>query len=380
MSEKKKILFIAKNIPIPKRQQGNKIIYTIAEKLSAHYDVSLFFPKSIVPFGLHLHPKHKPLYKLKDWSFGKLEVDVIPYIQLPGLFCTYWLFNKLPKRATHIFKEQEYNLIHAHYGMPDGYLAYLISKRFNIPYVLTIRSHDLRHLQLLHKYNFDFLKYKKVLTEASKICVLNSNAQKTLSNFGFTSEILPHGIDKSPETNRLPKQDEIIRIACVSQYLKRKNIEWVIDSFLSYKGKRKIELTIVGNMTNMPNIYKDKCAIENINLMRKVPNHIVLDILEKSDIFVLPSILETFGLVYIEAASKNNAIIGHVNEGVCGVFDNEKEMLFARDYEDFNTKLTFLIENDDFRKTLAEQALIKSNSLTWDKITERYQAIYENCL
>ncbi|MEH7121582.1 glycosyltransferase family 4 protein, partial [Neobacillus vireti] len=43
-----------------------------------------------------------------------------------------------------------------------------------------------------------------------------------------------------------------------------------------------------------------------------------------SDVFVMPSIKETFGLVYLEALASGCIVIGSVNEGIDGVIKNNE--------------------------------------------------------
>ncbi len=377
MTQKKKILFIAKNIPISEGSNTNRIICTIAKNLNEFYNISFFFPKSIVPFGLHLLKKYKLLYKLKDWSFDNIKVRVIPFVQLPGLFATYWLFNRLSKRAKTEFEKEKPELVHAHFGMPDGYLAYLLFKRFGVPYVLTLRTHDIRYLNRLKKWNPDYRKYHCVLKDASYLFVTNSYLQGYFKSFGYEPLILPHGIEKV--FMPYEKTDDVIQISCVAHYLKRKNIEWVIDAVRDYRGEKKLQLQIIGDMTDMPDAYKQKCE-GNILLLGRMEKEEVIEHLRKSDVFVLPSIIETFGLVYLEAAACGNAIIGHVNEGVCGVFEEDEEMLFAKDFQDFSYKLNALIDDVEFRNRISEGAYLKAKVLTWDNIEERYVSFYEKVI
>ena len=370
---KKKILFIAKNIPIPDRQSGNKIIYTIADKVSEFCDVTFFFPKSRVPWGLHFLKKHKPLYKLRDWSYGGHQVNVIPFIQMPGLFATYWLFNRLPHKARVLFEKNKFELIHAHYGMPDGYLAYKLSKRFNVPYIVTLRTHDLRYLSKVEKWNPDCIKYSRVLDNAQKVVVTNAYLRDFCKGLGIESDVVPHGIEAVPP---FVENDSLsVRIVCVSEYITRKNIEWVIDAVLSYDGVVDVSLELLGDMDAMPDLYKKKCR-GSIKYRGKVSYDTVLKTLGDSSIFVLPSVLETFGLVYLEAAATGNAIIGHKDEGVCGVFEDEKEMLFASNYNDFRDKLYDLIENPEKRKQLSQNAYVKSKQLTWENVVKKYKQLY----
>lgn len=376
MLEKRKILFIAKNIPIPGDMRGNEIIYTIASKLNVRFAVTFFFPKSRVFWGIHFFNKYKTLYKLGDWQRNGLAVHVVPFIQLPGLFFTYWLFCLLPQRAKRLFKENRYDLIHAHYGMPDGYLAYLLSRRFDVPYVLTLRNHDVLHMRRLKSFNLDYHKYIKVLRGASKIFVTNANLVQFFNHYGIDATIMPHGIDAEELlVGDKQKVDDRVHIACVSNYISSKNIEWVIDAVLHYEGDKEVELSIIGDMNGLEPKYAN-CDNRRIRILGKQAHAKVMASLESSDIFALPSTFETFGLVYLEAAAKQNAIIGFKGQGVWGVFDDKIEMLFADSYEDFKHKLHCLIDDDKLRHSFQENAYKKAQEMTWNLIVERYEEVY----
>lgn len=378
--ERTKILFIAKNIPIPDRQSGNKIIYTIADNLKSSYEISFFFPKSRVPWGMHFLKKHRPLFKLKDWVYNSFEVFVIPFVQLPGLLTTYWFLNRIPKRAVRDFEKNKYNLIHAHYGMPDGYMAYLLSKKYKVPYVLTLRNHDVLHLNQLKTWNPDYRKYIKVLDGASEILVTNANLQEYFNEMGFASKIMPHGIDEKHFLKKEAKGvNDIIRISCVSNYIPTKNIEWVIDAILDYSGAKNIRLTVAGDMQHLPEYYKN-IVNDRIVILGKQSHENVMELLESSDIFALPSEFETFGLVYLEAAAKRNAVVGFKAQGVWGVFEDKTEMLFAEDYQDFKRLLYKLIEEGEYRGNMQSNARKRAESMIWENVSCIYQKVYNNLL
>ena len=63
------------------------------------------------------------------------------------------------------------SLIHAHTWYSDGGVAYLLSKKYNIPYIIAARNTDLNvfYKYLIHQRNFG----KKILGNASKIIVIS---------------------------------------------------------------------------------------------------------------------------------------------------------------------------------------------------------------
>lgn len=110
--------------------------------------------------------------------------------------------------------------------------------------------------------------------------------------------------------------------------------------------------------------------------MGRLSREEVLNELKVSDIFALPSSEESFGLVYLEAAASKNAIVAYEKEGVWGVFKEEKEALYCRGKEHFNSILYHLIEDSEIRSELSEAAFLKAKELSWSKIVKAYQRVY----
>ena len=121
-------------------------------------------------------------------------------------------------------------------------------------------------------------------------------------------------------------------------------------------------------------------SASNIQFLGKISREEVMSLLEKSHIFALPSVDETFGLVYLEAAAKNNAAICHRNEGVDGLFDDGKEMMFCEGYDEFKTMLNRLIENPEEVENLGNKGKMKAKSYTWEHVQSLYMEIYKKIL
>lgn len=376
-----KVLFIAKNIPRPGKQ-GNKIIITIAEKLSVFCDISVLRPREKVPFWLKRHPKYSDLVGLKVWETGNFKITTYPYINIPLRKARYWLLFCLSPFGKKYIENNKFHLTHAHYLFPDGLLAYKIFKKYKIPFVITFRSHDKQYLELISKNNPDYLKAKKILWAARQILVTNGGYKAFIeSKFGMTCDIMPHGIEAEVFDNKgkQQKQDEI-NILSVADTLSTKNVDWVINAFKAYGGEKKTKLRLIGDVCTRKDIIELSANDKRIELLGKLPREEVLQHMKESDIFALPSSKETFGLVYLEAAAKRNAIIGFKGEGVWGVFEEDKELLFCENYPLFETQMHNLIENSSRRTELAQHALEKAKQMTWENIQMQYKDVYLKAL
>lgn len=382
VSGKIKILFIAKNIPTPKLR-SNRIIIDIAKSISSFSDVSFLFPKERVPFGMHKKAKFAYLHKLKPWNYEGFNINIYKYIKLPFTFMQYWTIVGLSSKGKRFIKNNgPFDIIHAHYLFPDGNIAYNFHKVFKIPYAITFRNQDKKYLELISKANLDYKKAKKVLTHASSIITPNAGYKKFLEEeFHINCKIIPHGIEEEAfNIQTTKKKEQELVITTVGDAIPTKNIDWVIKAVKSYKGTENIKLKIIGDgrlKENLITLAKDSI---NIEFLGRIPRTEVLEIMSSSDIFALPSCKETFGMVYLEAAATQNAIIAFEGEGVWGNFTNNTEMFFCNNYNQFEEQLHTLISDKNLRIALAEKAHTKALGFQWKNISDRYLNMYQDII
>ncbi len=377
-----RVLFIAKNIPRPTKKT-NKIILTIAEKLSDFCDITFLRPREKIPFWLKSSKKFGDLYGLKGWKYKNFNIITYPYFHSPFKKTKYWLLNGFSRTGKSFLKKnQSFDLAHAHYLLPDGYIAYQIFKHYSIPYIVTVRSQDKQYLETLHPTNPDYKKAVKILSAAKQILVTNGGYKEFLeSTFGIDCVIMPHGIETEVfhKENKSNKKNEII-ILSVADTLSTKNVDWVIRAFKAYTGDNKVKLRLIGDVCTRKDIIELSANNKRIELLGKVHRDEVLQHMAESNIFALPSSKETFGLVYLEAAATRNAIIGFKEEGVWGVFEEDKEMLFSRNFEQFEHQLHQLIKNQDLRNSLTQNAFVKAKTMAWEKVKKNYFQIYSSSI
>lgn len=377
--DNKRILFIATNIPTTKRK-SNKVVMTIAHKLSEIFGVSILHPSEVVPFPLNLLKKYANISDSKPWCDDGITVTPFKYMRLPGRRLSFLLLpffkNKIKK---YLAVGEMPCLTHSHYVMPDGYFSYMMKRQYEIPYVISFRDSDIKFLELDDKRKVKKMTIE-VLKNADKVVVHNVAHQTFLRLYGIDSEVVSHGIEKFflQEKEEMTAKEEVM-VTVVSEFIKRKNLDWVINAIKSYNGVKNVRLNIIGEGELAGELKNLAGDCKNINFMGQMSHDDVGKSLCDSDIFALPSHHETLGLVYLEAAAKENAVIAMKNTGVWGNYQDGKEMLFCTDYQSFEKILHDLIDDDDKRISLSKKAFERTRSeYTWDVIIEKYKKIYGN--
>lgn len=228
------------------------------------------------------------------------------------------------------------DIMHCHMLFTDGGVAYKANKKYGLPYITAVRDTD---INIFMKYFLHVRVYaKKILFNAEKIIFISPSYVNKLRNYLSDEEfceienkieVIPNGlsnywIDESKKYNK--DSDDKIRLIQVGKIEKRKNQKITIKALLKLINFGiNAELTIVGDGKD---IEKCKKLVNRKNLNEKIhftgkimDRKLLKKLYSENDIFVLPSLRETFGMVYIEAISQNLPIIYSKNEGVDGYFE-----------------------------------------------------------
>ena len=301
----------------------------------------------------------------------------------------------LSSKLVDMVKLHKIELLHVHYAIPHAYAGYMAKKMLEeegiyIPMVTTLHGTDITLVGSLPFYKpavtFSINKSDAVTS------VSESLKEDTLRLFDIKKEIhvVPNFIDiekyNNPYTDcqreLMADKDELI-ITHISNLRKAKRIDSVIEIFDRIQQKMPAKLIIVGEGPEKKpskKLCKEKGIIDKVMFVGN--SHEVKKILCFSDLFLLPSEHESFGLAALEAMacgvpviSSNTGGIPEVNlQGVSGYLsdvDNVNEMAenAISILEDPEVLLKF--------KRNAKQTAIKFDT---KNIVPIYEEVYEKAL
>ena len=176
--------------------------------------------------------------------------------------------------------------------------------------------------------------------------------------------------------NSFPK---LITISRLDGRKSHQNILMTIKNLLPKFPKLKyVSIGDGDERNNLEKLAKELGLIEEVTFIYKSTEQEKVSLLEKSDIFVMPSVvykksLEGFGISFIEAASYGKPSIG-------GIFGGEADAIlegktgYLCDGNDLNALYDTLLKtlNNDEYKKLGANALEFSKDFNWDKIVKKY--------
>ena len=158
--------------------------------------------------------------------------------------------------------------------------------------------------------------------------------------------------------------------------MRTKNIETTIKACkVLIKRGFSVDYTIVGEIIDT----KYRKTITNcsfINYFPRCSKEEVVKYLRHSEIFIMPSIRETFGLVYAEAMSQGLPIIYSKGQGFDGQFENGKVGYSVNCY-DYNDIADKIVELHDNYQLFSKRCVSLVEKFNWIPIASAYKKLYQ---
>lgn len=336
------ILFITDLYPVKSDEKTTPrtLLAFVEEWEKMGHNVDILKPN----FILNSFLRGKPFYKSGQYE----DVFNINY-WTPFWFDVKRKFNGNSRLGTLAqLNKHNYNIVVAH--MPSGIL---FADKLGLPFVAGIHNSDIEVLtNPLYKIHFK-PRLEKALRNAKAIAcrsfVLRDKLLKLYPEFENKVFVAPSGIDKkaamfldakqnekhsadtnfsrftshislSSDTNHslLTTHHSPIKVLTCAHFKKRKNIDKVIKAC---KGLECFELTVIGDGKERKKLEKiDK----NVIFTGRLPHDEVLAKMRNSDIFVLPSVGETFGMVYLEAMASGCITVCTKGDGIDGIIKDRE--------------------------------------------------------
>jgi len=293
---------------------------------------------------------------------------------------------------------QQFDIIHIHWFR--SILAVLIwyyAKKHDIPYILQAHGSVLSISQKQSFKNiFDQFFGFKLLRDASKVIALTNIEADQYKTMGVNKnkiKIIPNGIDITAYSH-LPERGEFRRkysiknhekiILYLGRLHKIKGVDLLIQSFADLsKEMNNIRLVIVGPDDGFLSELKRK--IDDLNINDKTLLTGPLYGADKfrayvdADVYVLPSVYETFPITVLEASAFSKPVIV---TNRCGIADFVEKYGYVIEYDrdQLHDAIAKFLNNKKYGRISGERGrnLVKKE-FNWDNIVKKIERIYEDC-
>jgi N-acetyl-alpha-D-glucosaminyl L-malate synthase BshA len=302
----------------------------------------------------------------------------------------------LSSKLVDMVKLHKIEILHVHYAIPHAYAAYMAKKMLQeegiyVPIVTTLHGTD---ITLVGSHPF----YKPAVTFSinksdAVTAVSQSLKDDTLRLFNIKNDIHvvsnfidleKHNLHGFSDCQREMMADEDEKIIThISNLRPVKRVQDVISVFYNIQKQMPAKLMFIGEGPEKEKV-EQRC--QDLGILDKVVffgrSNEIDKILCFSDLFLLPSQTESFGLAALEAMASGVPVISSNTGGIPEVNIHGESGFLSNvgDVEDMTKNALYILSDESRLKTFKNNARKQALKFDIHEIVPQYEAIYEDTL
>lgn len=406
MGESLNILALTHNYPRTPQDHSGRFILNIYKHFPKAFRVKVIAPQTVFDVPIPRQDTYEGIeaIRIKYWFkngqnlfYGGVISKVRNPINIIKLFIyfislTFTCLNEIKNSAG---EGRRFNIIHAHWWIPNGLVAWVVSYLTDIPYVITSHGTD---IFILRKYKILKLFASSVLKKSSLVTTVSSSIAETIKQvFGkdfvdrfLQVEVMPMPYEYNMFEHEISSTKENT-ILSIGRFTERKGYKYLIEGyarFAEYCKEKNIdipELKLYGFGPDLEELKQQakSLGIDTLVLFGgEIKDHEdVPPVIKKARAFVIPSVTdrnqesEGLGIVILEAMASGVPLLATRSGGITDLVRHKVNgyLVPEKDSQAIADTLAYMIENPGETETYARKGL---EDVTWyaDKnVSKRFQ-------
>lgn len=303
-----------------------------------------------------------------------------------------FLRDKMAREFEEFIKKKriEFDLIHAHFTWPCGYICAQLKERFRLPLVITGHGFDVYDLPFRdpgwRRIVVHALSSADIILTVSRRnlrCIEELNVRKPI-------RVIPNGFDQAlfhPRDSRECKRSLNIPtnkmvVLTVGNLVEVKGHRYLIEAMCNIITHEKDALCVIVGGGSLEKALMRKIREENLDdhifLVGAKPHDEIPLWMNACDLFVIPSLSEGNPTVMFEALGCGKPVVATRVGGIPEIITSEDYGLLCNpgDPKDLAEKILIALDKKWDREKIRKYA----EQFTWDNIAKQVMKVYENVL
>lgn len=327
---------------------------------------------------------------VNDCALKKYVYLLAPFLFISGIFHLFVLSRKY-----------KFDVIHAHWLLPNGFISAVVNRLLKIPYVITLHGSDI----FVSKQNFIFKNMAKwTLKHAAMVTSVTPAFLPELAALGVPEQkrcMIPNGVTPSVFSTpsqkkitemreRLSIPDDCLVVFALGRIVLKKGFNVLIQALPYVQEKfQDVKVIIGGDGTDLSRLkaLATELGVTDIVQFPGTINRTDVPVFfYLSDLFVLPAVFDPKGnvdgcpIVILEAMACGKPVVSSDISGIpIVVKDGETGLLVGeKNVQALATAIISLLENPEKREQFGRAGKLRiQQELTWTKTIEQFIKIYQ---
>jgi len=297
-----------------------------------------------------------------------------------------WLL-KAQRHYRKLLRENNYDLAHAFFGFPTGWLCYRTANK--LPYIISLRGSDVPgyNIRLGLDYKLMAGLFRKIWSGAAAVVANSKGLRKLALEFmpALDIRIIPNGIDKE-KFHPSEKQGftKPIQALTVSRLISRKRMDLLIGAVGCAKELGlDIHLNIAGEgnlMEQLQRLANELNLADSVSFKGRVPAERMPQLYRDNDIFVVSSAHEGMSNAMLEAMASGLPIITTRCEGVEELIAGNGIIIEQANAEEIAEAIKKLADNRQTCMKMSVAARKRAALFTWSSVAGKYIELYQEII
>lgn len=302
----------------------------------------------------------------------------------------------LSSRIVEVAKFEKLDLLHVHYAIPHASAAFMAkqilkSQGIHLPYITTLHGTD---ITLVGRGS----SFEPVITfainQSDAVTAVSESLKKdtysyfpitkdieVIPNFICTEEFSKHAADEQLRKKIAPNGEKIL--THISNFRKVKRVEDVLSVFEKIQKHIPCKLLLVGDgpeRNRLENLCREKSLCNLITFAGKLKD--TEGVLSISDLFLLTSESESFGLAALEAMAAGVPVISTNTGGIpeVNLHGRTGYMSNVGNTTEMSENALKLLSNPLLYQEFRNNALKQASVFELHKILPKYESLYQKVL
>ncbi len=286
-----------------------------------------------------------------------------------------------------LLRENDYDLAHAFFGFPTGWLCYRNAGR--LPYIISLRGSDVpgQHARLQLDYKILAPAFRAIWKKASALVACSEGLKERAQLFmpSVSIDVIPNGVELDrffpSETS---EKSKVLRLLTVGRLSVTKRIEMLIDAVeILHRTACKLHLTVVGGgqmERQLKKIVAERELGDVIKIAGRIDSEKMPEVYRRNDIFISASMQEGMSNAMLEAMASGLPIVTTRCEGLTELIDGNGLIVEQDNIEEIAKAVKRLADDPELYQQMSTAARKQAEKFDWANMASSYIEQYRKII